>query len=55
VEIPMGFLPNKYKDDHSSKLGFTDDVTSVPYAPEGNKGVISLSRQHSEKYVCGGA
>jgi hypothetical protein len=55
MEIPMGFLPNKNKEDHSSTLGFVDDVTLVSYVPEENRSVISLSVQHREKYVCGGA
>jgi hypothetical protein len=45
AEIPMGLLPkkkNKNREDHSSTLGFTNDVTLVSYAPEENRSIIII-------------
>lgn len=50
-EIPLNFLPNKQRLQHSSLFGFQRDMTLVSYCPKKNKTVIVLSTMHHDKAV----
>ncbi|XP_055356458.1 uncharacterized protein LOC129601623 [Paramacrobiotus metropolitanus] len=45
-EIPPQFLPHREREQYSSRLGFTKDLTLVSYVPKKGKAVMLLSSFH---------
>jgi len=51
-EIPQEFKPARQRDENSSILGFTKDLTHVSHVPNKNKSVVLLSPLHHDSAIC---